>query len=156
MSSHAGQPAFPGGRIDPDDDGPVAAELREAVEETGVDPQGVVPLISMPELFLPVSDHLITPVVAWWREPSPVGPVDPRETAEVVRVPVQALADPANRFRVRHSSGYTGPAFLVDGFLVWGWTGGVVTYLLRVGGWTRPWDSNDVRELDAVARRAQT
>ncbi|HEV7628540.1 MAG TPA: NUDIX domain-containing protein, partial [Streptomyces sp.] len=51
MRKHAGQPAFPGGGIDPDDGGPVGAALREAAEETGLDPSGVMVLTSMPELY---------------------------------------------------------------------------------------------------------
>ena len=41
MRSHAGQPAFPGGAVDATDAGPVATALREAQEETGLDPAGV-------------------------------------------------------------------------------------------------------------------
>ena len=48
MRSHAGQPAFPGGAVDDDDSGPVAAALREAVEETGLDPAGVDVLAELP------------------------------------------------------------------------------------------------------------
>ena len=74
--------------------------------------------------------------------------VDPGETASVVRVPVEELADPANRFSVAHPSGYTGPAFAVSGLLVWGFTGGLLSALLDLGGWARPWDAAVVRPLD--------
>jgi 8-oxo-dGTP pyrophosphatase MutT (NUDIX family) len=86
LRHHAGQPAFPGGGIDPTDDGPIAAALREAVEETGVDAAGIDVLATMPQLWLPPSGNLVTPVIAWWREPSDVSPVDPIEVAAVSRV----------------------------------------------------------------------
>jgi hypothetical protein len=53
MRSHAGQPAFPGGQVDPDDDGPVDAALREAVEETGLRRDGVDVFATLPALWLP-------------------------------------------------------------------------------------------------------
>ena len=48
MRSHAGQPAFPGGAVDPSDHGPVETALREAQEETGLDPSGVVVYGTLP------------------------------------------------------------------------------------------------------------
>jgi 8-oxo-dGTP pyrophosphatase MutT (NUDIX family) len=144
LRSHAGQPAFPGGAIDPEDGGPVAAALREATEEAGVDPAGVVVLTSMRELSVPVSGFVVTPVVAWWREPGPVGPGDPAEVATVVRVPLADLANPANRVQVRHSLGYAGPGFEVAGLLVWGFTAGLLDVILRLGGWERPWESDRI------------
>jgi 8-oxo-dGTP pyrophosphatase MutT (NUDIX family) len=154
MRSHAGQVAFPGGAIDADDVDAVAAALREAVEETGLDPNGVDILGTLPALFLPVTDYVVTPVLAWWREPSPVSVVDPREVASVHRVPVAELLDPSHRFRIRHPSGYLGPAFEVAGLLVWGFTAGLIDQLLRLGGWEQPWDPSVVRDLppEAVAR----
>ena len=74
--------------------------------------------------------------------------VDPSETATVVRVPVRVLADPRARFQVRHPSGYIGPAFSVAGLVVWGFTGGLLSTLLHLGGWERPWDATRVRDLD--------
>jgi 8-oxo-dGTP pyrophosphatase MutT (NUDIX family) len=149
LRSHAGQPAFPGGAIDPEDDGPVAAALREAVEETGLNPAGVDVLTSLPALWLPPSGFVVTPVIAWWREPSTVSAVDETEVAAVVRVPIAELADPANRFRVHHPSGWIGPAFGVRDLLVWGFTAGLVDKLLMLGGWEQPWNDADVRELPA-------
>ena len=154
MRSHAGQPAFPGGAIDPGDGGPVGAAVREAVEETGLDPQGVVVLRTLPSLYLPPSNFVVTPVLAWWRAPSPVRAVDPAEVASVHRVPLEELTDPANRLRVRHPSGYVGPAFAVRGLLVWGFTGGLLDRLLHLGGWERPWPVERVEDLPADALAA--
>jgi 8-oxo-dGTP pyrophosphatase MutT (NUDIX family) len=147
MRSHAGQVAFPGGAVDPGDDGVVEAALREAVEETGLDPTGVEVFGTLPALFLPVSDFVVTPVLGWWREPSPVSVVDPAEVASVHRVPLAELLDPANRFRVSHPSGFVGPGFGVAGLLVWGFTAGLLDRMLRLAGWEQPWDRKQVREL---------
>ncbi|SFP66164.1 ADP-ribose pyrophosphatase YjhB, NUDIX family [Amycolatopsis arida] len=151
LGSHAGQVAFPGGGIDAGDNGPVGAALREAEEETGVDPAGVRPVALLPELHVPVSAFVVTPVLAHWGTPSPVHAVDPGETAAVARVPIAALVDPANRFQVRRAGfDWTGPAFAVDGLFIWGFTAGLLSVLLGLGGWEREWDTGDVRDLDAV------
>jgi 8-oxo-dGTP pyrophosphatase MutT (NUDIX family) len=147
LRSHAGQPAFPGGGIDPADDGPVQAALREAVEETGLDPDGVEVLAALPELWLPPSGNAVTPVLAWWHRPSEVHAADPGEVAAVARVPIADLADPANRVRITHPSGTTGPAFEVADMLVWGFTAFVLDRLLALGGWEQPWDTGRVRDL---------
>jgi len=144
LRHHAGQPAFPGGGIDDTDDGPVAAALREAQEETGLDPAGVQVVATLPELWIPPTGNLVTPVVAWWREPSEVQPADPFEVASVARVPVAALADPANRVTVSSPRGYLGPGFRVADMLVWGFTAAVLDRLLAVAGWDRPWDPERV------------
>ncbi len=149
MRSHAGQAAFPGGAVDPGDDGPVAAALREAQEEVGLDPASVHVLGRLPELYLPPSGFVVTPVLGWWRSPHEVGVVDAAEVASVHRVPLAELAAPANRVTLTHPSGWVSPAFEVDGLLVWGFTAGVVDKLLHFGGWALPWDRTRRRELDA-------
>ncbi len=149
LRSHAGQPAFPGGRTEQGETA-VEAALREAQEETGLDPAGVNPLAVLPELFLLPSEFLVIPVLAHWFRPVPVSPMDPGETAAVDRVPIAELSDPANRGRVRHPSGYVGPAFEVAGLVVWGFTAGLIDGLLRLGGWELPWDQERIISLPAA------
>ncbi|MEV0053755.1 NUDIX domain-containing protein [Saccharopolyspora shandongensis] len=155
LSSHPGQVAFPGGSLDDVDRGPVDAALREAVEEVGLRPEGVRPVATLPELHVAHSGFRVTPVLAHWAEPSPVSPVDPGETAAVARVPISWLTDPANRLRVELTGRHASPAFLVPGMLVWGFTGGLLSGLLDLAGWSRRWNRSDVRELDEAWRAAE-
>jgi len=150
LRHHSGQVAFPGGRIDPDDAGPEAAAIREAVEETGLDATGVEVLGTLGRLAVPVSNHLVTPVLAWWTRPSPVGVVDVGESSVVFRAPVADLLDPAHRRTTQHRSGravYRSPAFVVGPHLVWGFTAIVLDHLFDALGWTEPWDRR--RTVDA-------
>jgi 8-oxo-dGTP pyrophosphatase MutT (NUDIX family) len=147
LRNHAGQPAFPGGAADPDDADPAATALREAQEEVDLDPSSVTVLAQLPRLWIPVSEFVVTPVLAWWHRPHPVRPREPAEVAHVARLPVAELVDPANRLRVRHPSGWVGPAFQARGMLVWGFTAGVLAALLEMAGWARPWPQDRVVEL---------
>jgi len=147
LRSHAGQPAFPGGGVDRTDENAVASALREAEEETGLDPAGVEVLAVLDELWVPPSGNVVTPVLAWWREPSEVLPADVREVASVARVPIADLADPANRLQVQAPSGRIGVAFEVADMLVWGFTAAVLDRLLDLAGWARPWDTERVIDL---------
>jgi 8-oxo-dGTP pyrophosphatase MutT (NUDIX family) len=144
---HAGQPAFPGGAIDAGDGGPVGAALREAVEEVGLDPDGVDVVATLPEVFIPRTGFRVVPVLAWWRRPSAVAPVDTGEVAAVERVGVAELADPSARLMVRVPDGRTTPAFRVRGMLIWGFTAALVDRLLALGGWEKPWDVTAVMDL---------
>lgn len=149
LRQHRGQVAFPGGAADPGDDGPIGTALREAQEETGVDPAGVQPLTVLDPIFIPPSGFDVTPVIAYWRSPGTAFVVDVGEVEQVAAIPIRDLVDPANRFVVRHPRGYRGPAFTVGGMLVWGFTAGVLSGVLDVAGWTLPWDDGDVRDLES-------
>jgi 8-oxo-dGTP pyrophosphatase MutT (NUDIX family) len=154
LRTHAGQPAFPGGASEPGDAGLAATALREAEEEVGLDPQSVTVLAELPRLWIPVSDFVVTPVLAWWHRPHEVHPRQPEEVAHVARVPVAELVDPANRLRVRHPSGWIGQAFQVRGMFVWGFTAGVIAVLLEMGGWSVPWPQDRVIDLPRSASPA--
>ena len=144
---HAGQPAFPGGAIDAGDSGPVGAALREAAEEVGLDLAGVEVVGSLPEVFIERTGFRVVPVLAWWRTPSAVAPVDAAEVAAVERVSVAELADPATRLMARLPGGRSTPAFRVRGMLIWGFTAALVDRLLVLGGWDKPWDPGVVADL---------
>jgi 8-oxo-dGTP pyrophosphatase MutT (NUDIX family) len=150
LRTHAGQIAFPGGANDPGDVDLIATALREAHEETGVDPAGITPIGALPAAHVAVSGFDVTAVVGWWRQRSPVGAADPREVASVIVVPVADLTDPRWRGRVRHPSGYSGPGFDVAGHLIWGLTAHLLDGVLDLAGWQRPWDTG--RRFDIPAR----
>jgi 8-oxo-dGTP pyrophosphatase MutT (NUDIX family) len=151
LRHHAGQAAFPGGASDPGDDGPVSTALREAREETGIDTGRLHPLVTMERTFIAPSGFHVVPVLAYSPDPGPVAVMDQAETAKVARVPVRAFINPANRlmvYRRTFSRRFAGPAFLLNEMLVWGFTGQVISAMLDVAGWAKPWDASDVRELD--------
>ena len=148
LRQHAGQIAFPGGRVDPEDGDVVATALREAQEETGLDPAGVEVLGVLPAVPVVVSGHVVHPVLGWWRDPSRVAVVDQAEAAAVFRMPVADLVDPANRCRVARPGGRRGetPGFLVGERLVWGFTAALLDRVLALLGWDVPWDDSRVRD----------
>lgn len=148
MRNHPGQLAFPGGKTDPDDVDAVATALREAEEEIGLDPATVHVFGQLPTLWVPPSNFAVTPVLAYWREPTLLGPVSDQEVEMVLHLPIRQLMDPANRFSIQHSSGWKGPAFEVGAPMpLWGFTAGIISRLFEQVGWEQPWDDNIVRSL---------
>nr|WP_300143449.1 CoA pyrophosphatase [Propionicimonas sp.] len=142
LRSHAGQIAFPGGGIESVDVDPVAAALREAQEEVGVDPLSVEVLGVLPAAHIPRSGFDVTSVVGWWQEPARLVPVDVSEIAAVHQVPVAQLLDPANRSTWVHPGGFSGPAFVLGDLYVWGFTAYLLDGLFDLLGWTVPWDTS--------------
>ena len=140
LRKHAGQVAFPGGGVEPDDVSVVAAALREADEEVGLDPEAVRVLGVLPDAHVRASGFDVAPVVAWWRTPTWLAPADTHEIESVHVVPVRTLVDPVNRVTYVHPLGIRGPAFLVGDLFIWGFTGHLLDFVLEAAGWALPWD----------------
>lgn len=151
MRSHSGQMAFPGGHIDPEDSGPVAAAIREAEEETGLEPARVVPLAVMGAATTGGSNRRVRPVVAYTPNPNEVYPASEFETDDVFFVPVRDLVDPANRAMLGWSY-WSGPAFWARRYLIWGFTGVLLSAVLEVAGWAVEWDKEPADLTEALAR----
>jgi 8-oxo-dGTP pyrophosphatase MutT (NUDIX family) len=129
LAKHAGQIAFPGGRMD-DGETAVDAALREAEEETGLARSFVSPLGFL-DGFLTVTQYLVTPVVALVEEGFSLSP-QPSEVDDIFEVPLSFLMDPANRqTQSREWKGLT-RHFYVYPFgqrYIWGATAGMIKNL---------------------------
>ncbi|MBN9643778.1 NUDIX hydrolase [Corynebacterium mendelii] len=146
MRSHPGQIAFPGGRIDAGDGNAIDCALREAREETGLDRRSVIPLAVTDPVAIRSTGTPVVPVIAYSPVTPVMGVVNPAEADAIIPAPVAELVDPRHRLTVGHN-GWTGPAFVVDGYLVWGFTAGVIAGILTAAGWQQPWDEDKIVDL---------
>jgi len=94
MRTHAGQVAFPGGRIDPGEDS-VEAALREAWEELGLDP-GAAEIIGAIDPYRTVTGYVVTPVLAVVQPDQPLSPHE-HEVADWFEAPLAFVLDPTNQ-----------------------------------------------------------
>lgn len=136
-SSHSGQVAFPGGRIDPDDADPVAAALREAEEELGID-RAVPEVIGVLDDVVTHTGFHIVPVVALLPPDLPLVPA-PAEVAATFRWPLASLADATTRRTMRGRRVGRGPEVRLHFWpftpqTIWGATGQILDNLLRAAG----------------------
>jgi 8-oxo-dGTP pyrophosphatase MutT (NUDIX family) len=148
LRDHPREVSFPGGAWEAEDTSVVGTALREAVEETGLDPAGVDPVALLPRLLIPVSGFQVTAVLAHWRQPSDVAAVDAAETSSVIRIPLTVLADPPNRLMISNHTGWHGPAFQLPDMVIWGYTAEVLTAVLRMGNWEHPWTPGPTQDLN--------
>jgi 8-oxo-dGTP pyrophosphatase MutT (NUDIX family) len=130
LRQHAGQVAFPGGRVDEADPGPVAAALRETEEETGILPGFVEPLGFL-DTYLTSTNYRVVPVVGIVRPGFTVNPHE-HEVADVFEVPLAFLMNPAHH--ERHSRDWQGRlryyyAMPWQGRYIWGATAGMIRNL---------------------------
>jgi 8-oxo-dGTP pyrophosphatase MutT (NUDIX family) len=130
---HSGEVSLPGGKAEPEDDGPAATALREAEEEVGLDAQaaGVRIVGTLDEVFIPVSDFRITPVVAVAAQPPLLTP-NPAEVARILEPPVSAFLPDAPVEMVERvirdwPLRYGG--YRIDGLHVWGATARILGQL---------------------------
>jgi len=133
LTDHAGQISFPGGRIEPSDEHPIAAALREAEEEVGL-PASHVDIVGRLDTYITGTGFEVVPVVALVRVPYPIRP-DPFEVAEVFEVPLDFLVDRRNLERgSREWQGMTRYFFALhyENRYIWGATAGMLVNLAEV------------------------
>jgi len=131
LRDHPGEIAFPGGSREPTDRNPAATALREGAEEIGLDPSSVDALLTLPRRHIGVSGFDVTGVVAHWRQPGPVYPVNPAETHRVLAVALRDLDNP-DRWYQYQCNDWSGPAtFLDGGARLWGYTAEILLYMSK-------------------------
>jgi 8-oxo-dGTP pyrophosphatase MutT (NUDIX family) len=132
MRQHAGQIAFPGGRIDPQDAGPVEAALREAEEEIGLSPDAVE-VIGTADRYRTITGFEVTPVVAVIPPDLPLAP-HPGEVAAIFEAPLHYILSPEHQLiRSAMWRGYERHYYEIDweGRRIWGATAAMIVNLSR-------------------------
>lgn len=155
LRQHPGQIALPGGRRDPQDRDIVATALRETHEEVGLPPDRVEVIGTLPQVAVPISRFIVTPVVGWATDAHTLGEVEEGEVLHTLRLPVGGLLDPASRATVT-IQGFGSAGFAVPGGWVWGFTGNLLDHLFDELGWTRPWDRGRTYEMSFDEARGAT
>lgn len=135
LRTHAGQVAFPGGRVDPGEDA-LGAALREANEELGIDPR-VVSVAGLLAPYATITGYLVTPVLGVIPPDLPLEPHE-HEVADWFEAPLGFLLDPANH--VRQSALFAGqqrPYYEIpwEGRKIWGATAAMIVNLSRRLHW---------------------
>jgi 8-oxo-dGTP pyrophosphatase MutT (NUDIX family) len=140
---HGGQISFPGGKKEPEDEDVIRTALREAYEETGVDPDKVDVISTLTPLFIPVSNVVVTPVIGWINK-KPSFNLKHEEVLFLIYADLKKLLDPSlvklRPFEIRGEM-LEVKYFDYEGNTIWGATAMILHELLiilRRGGFFLP------------------
>jgi 8-oxo-dGTP pyrophosphatase MutT (NUDIX family) len=132
---HSGQVSFPGGGWEREDVDLTATALRETEEEIGVDRRLVTPVGRLSDLFIPPSNFLVTPVLAYTTKKPDFRP-DPAEVERILEVRLQDLLEPATitdkEITIFPDVRLKVPCFYIDGQVIWGATAMMLCELVDV------------------------
>ena len=131
---HGGQISFPGGKMEESDENTIHTAVREAQEETGIDPEKISVIGTLTPLFIPVSNMVVTPVVGW-TDTKPVFNHQPEEVVFLIYADIKILLDPAivktKPFNIRGEM-VSVRYFDYDGNVIWGATAMILHELLTI------------------------
>ncbi len=122
---HSGQISLPGGKAEKNDRDIIETALREAHEEVGISPSEVSIIGLLTPLYIPPSNYIVTPVVAW-ADHRPEFSGDPREVDEILEISFTDFVDDRNVLKkriklfMRISANF--PCFFIGGNIIWGAT----------------------------------
>jgi 8-oxo-dGTP pyrophosphatase MutT (NUDIX family) len=131
---HGGQISFPGGKKEDSDKDIIHTAIREAEEETGIDPEGISVLGTLTPLFIPVSNMIVTPVVGW-TEKMPDFKHQPEEVVFLIDAELKRFLDPSmlkiKPFEIRGEK-INVKYFDYEGNVIWGATAMILNELLTI------------------------
>lgn len=133
LKHHAGQIAFPGGRLEPCDTNAIDCALRETEEEVGLT-RASVEILGQLDPYVTITGYDVTPVVGAVTPPVTLSP-DPVEVAHVFEVPLDFLMDPTNHQRVEREANGIKRAYYAMPYgphYIWGATAGMILNMFEV------------------------
>ncbi|MDL2314853.1 CoA pyrophosphatase [Bacteroidales bacterium OttesenSCG-928-C19] len=132
---HSGQIAFPGGKKEDFDKDYIDTAIREANEEIGIQPKDVYVLGALSELYIPPSNFLIRPVVAYIAK-RPDFVLQEDEVEEIIEVPVSHFYPVIKKEFIEINPGYSAPfmapCYKVKSIIIWGATAMVISEFINI------------------------
>lgn len=132
---HSGQIAFPGGKMEPEDENVIQTALREAEEEVGIDRSKVEILGQLSDLFIPTSNFLVSPVLGFTDHRPDLTPEE-KEVSRIISTELLQLFDPKVKKQTLLQLGpnlrLDTPYFEIDGEMVWGATAMILSELIQI------------------------